>query len=513
MRITPIEKYTKFDNRPQVINNKSVPENNNRMQNSISPVYSSNYYLCSFKGAEKTKPIKAFEQFLESFFEENKGKKIQDISTTYLSCDIPSCSSHLINDSFVDMIKSVLNTAKASLINEDLLIGALNSGLQQINISLQDIQAFVEDLKNRGIIAISPNGNELRNIVDEVSHKWIEPLEHSDFFDSMFRRNFYDYILNNNKPVFDTALFESMKSALEEEPFKSFNDKILRIKAQNAANPQTEALEIYNDMLEDKIYPFDNPKMYNQNNEKLDLLLEKIYGYSLDDFLELFNKSGADNKHKVLLIDPGFAAHLEEFIEYIKTKNINTADIEPIELRKSFSDYLGTETVYRGLYSKKPAELIKKLERDGNFASIFKNKDAAVEAIKYYLNVDPEGEDEESVYGRIIDKIKNTNDGSEFLSVSSIYEVAASVPKLSGKPSTPVVVIKAEVPKLSLIKQEGSFYQMQFNQRHRTLKIGDLRLPYDRDMKKIEIFVPFYLPTDKAEITIDTTTSNLQWID
>ena len=54
---------------------------------------------------------------------------------------------------------------------------------------------------------------------------------------------------------------------------------------------------------------------------------------------------------------------------------------------------------------------------------------------------------------------------------------------------------------------------MQFNQRHRTLKIGDLRLPYDRDMKKIEIFVPFYLPTDKAEITIDTTTSNLQWID
>lgn len=512
----------------------SVPVLSKSHQTPVKAAYPTNYYLAfNFKAQQKNEDIKAFEDFLDNFYEQNKNSDIKKINTQFLIFDIPLTESRFINNSFIRMIRHELNSCPPIPIDEKALTKAVASGFRNAFSMLSDDEkvkytpeSFVEHMKKQKIlpekIALAQNSNELRQVLRYfrkdvlMNGSEIDERKHELLF-HRFMEAFSKNLKGNNLAVFDERVLEKMKNRLSEEPFTFFVKKSERIQAQQKLNnfPSSEkcAQDIYSDMSEKNLAPFENPKFYefvSQNDEKLDFLLEKIYGDAKDNLDELFDSLPIDKKHKVLLADPGVAARLGELGRFVEDKAIDTKDMTPVELRRRFSDYLGTETVYRGLYAKNPEELIQKLKKDGNYASVFKDKGSAIDAIRYYLDVDRT--DDDMIFYRIMKKISKPSQGSEFLSVSSDYDIAASVPRLVCKNGFPVVVIKADVPKLSLIKQENMFHAMQINQRHRVLVVGDRKFPYDTHMKRIEIFVPFYLPTDKAEIVTDTESVSPFWI-
>ena len=78
-----------------------------------------------------------------------------------------------------------------------------------------------------------------------------------------------------------------------------------------------------------------------------------------------------------------------------------------------------------------------------------------------------------------------------FLSVSSEYDIAASVPKKDRNSQCPVVVIKAEMPKLSIIKQQNRFADIMNHAQLKVLYVNGKRYPYATQQDKIEAFVPF----------------------
>ncbi len=502
---------------------KSRIENNFSKECPVFPVFPRGYVL-SFKGEEPCQEIKNFENFLDDFYEKHKGKPIEDIDN-FNTFGMPKAESSRIDYEFQRMINASLKSQSAPLINEETLKKTLTQGLLRFGAE-DNAGEVVKKLKEKGQlpdkISIEPKSKDFRILLSAIRKELISYHEEWDeddkeFFLDSFNDDFMECLKKNNKPVFDENLLKKMKANLKEEPFKTFDETVKKIRIEDEKNgfpsAQKCAQEVFEESIEKKISPFDSPKMYDfvsKNSAGLGFLIEKLYGSHSDFYNKCFDESGIAQKHKALLIDPGVAAHVEELVQYVKEKNIDTNELEPFSLRQGFSEYLGTETVYRGLYSKKPEELVEKLKRDGNYAVAYKNPENVIEAIKYYLTRD--SKDGFTVYDRVVDKIKNSSK-SEFLSVTSVYDIAASVAKPISRPDYPVVVIETEIPKLSLMKQEGRFAAMQTNARHKTLHIGDKRFSYDRDMSKIEIFVPFHMPVVKSKITIDTSTPNLRWND
>ena len=494
------------------------------------------YLLPSFKGEHKNNQLENFEYFIDSLYEANKGKVINDINYQKIIQfkeieGIPLSNSRKMNNEFLHIIARQIGKKRPQLIDEELLTKAIQNGFDKsfgrYNYEVCTAKDFINQLKLTKIldekISIDKDSSQIDSIYETVNNELIKIHDEwkearKEVILDCFINDFIKTLEKNNIQTFDEQRLASLKNELKNEPFLSFEKKLERIEVQKKLNKNYTAddcaNDLYNDLTQNKITPFENPKIYSfiaQNDEQLDFLLEKIYGTDEEFVSEMFDKSGFDKKQKVLLIDPAIVNYFDDLVKYVNEKNIDTKEINPFELRKSFSDYLGTETVYRGLYSKDPQDLAEKLKKDGNYSAAFQDKQKAINAIKYFISTDEEPDD--TIYSRIIDKIKSKDTKSEFLSASSIYDIAASVPKLVFHPETPVVVIKAEVPKLSLIKQENYFQAMQMSQLHRFLHVGNNKYPYDKYMKEIETFIPFYLPTNNAEILIDTTTPNLMWLD
>lgn len=506
--------------------------NNTEKKNTDLIAYSKNYYLMpSFKGEQKNEQLQNFEDYLDRFYMANEGQDVQNLDTRIYDSFSPLSKSRLMNLEFYDTMDYLLRQKLTMPIDERRLTNTMQSTLNNIfrraYLEPPSAKEFIKHLKQTKVleepISIDEDSPQLAKILGAADQELIQSQDDLDALQKRklslsFIRSFNNEIHHNNPQIFDERRYNMMKDALEQEPFLSFAKKLDRIEAQERLNKDYTADEcandVYNDLLQKKITPFENPKIYSyvsKNDEKLDFLLEKLYGVEKPAISEKFDNSGFDKRHSVLLIDPALVNNFDKLVDYVQEQNIDTSEIEPAELRKRFSDYLGTETVYRGLYAENPQDLIEKLTRDGNFASAFQNRQKAVNAIKFFIDLDEDLD--ATIHEKILNKIHFSDKNSEFLSASSVYDVAASVPKLKDKPDTPVVVIKTEVPKLSLIKQENLFHAMQLHQLHRVLHIGNRALPYDRDMKKIEIFIPFYLPTNNAEISIDTTTPNLRWLD
>ena len=266
-----------------------------------------------------------------------------------------------------------------------------------------------------------------------------------------------------------------------------------------------------NDYFEKQISPFDNPLFYrylSKNSKQTDSILNKIYKRKLPAYDKVLADNNIDKKHRILLVDPEIAAHIDEFGQYVSSSNIDTKKLSPFELRKQFSDYLGTETVYRGLYSDDCNELLETLKKDGIYPKIAENKSSISDSLGYYLSV--AGESALNVFSRLNDVIKGKKN-TEFMSVSSIYDVAASVAKNgSNSASTPVVVAKTEVPRLSVIKQKGDFSTRKSVDKD-VLIIGDKKYDCDTQKSEIESFIPFHISTKNTEFTIDTTTPDYRW--
>ena len=266
------------------------------------------------------------------------------------------------------------------------------------------------------------------------------------------------------------------------------------------------------DFFEKQISPFDNPVIYQylgKDSRKLDDILNKIYRRKLPQIDKQLEESNIAAQHRVLLVDPEVTAHLDELAEFVTEKKIDTTKISPFDLRQRFSEYLGTETVYRGLKAPDCEELISTLKQEGIYPKQVSDKANFLESIKYYLTA--AGEPVLNVFSRLEDVIRGRKN-TEFMSVSSLYDVSASVAKGgSNNAKTPVVVAKLEVPKLSVIKQKGNFAPRRTTVDQDVLIIGDKKYDYETQGEKIEAFIPYHIPTKKAEFTIDTKTPDYRW--
>lgn len=276
-------------------------------------------------------------------------------------------------------------------------------------------------------------------------------------------------------------------------------------------NMNTVKETLCTDYFEKHISPFENPLFYKylgKDGKKLDSLLDKIYRRKLPKYDKILSDSGIDKKHRVLLADPEITSHIEELGQFVSDKKIDTSKLSPFELRKQFSDHLGTETVYRGLYADDCNEVIETIKKEGIYPKISTKKESISNILNYYLS--SAGEPVLNIFSRIEDVIRGKK-STEFMSVSSIYDVSASVAKNgTNRASTPVVVAKAEVPKLSVIKQRGDFAPRRSIDKD-VLIIGDKKYDYETKREDIESFIPFYIPTNKAEFKIDTTTPDYRW--
>lgn len=265
------------------------------------------------------------------------------------------------------------------------------------------------------------------------------------------------------------------------------------------------------DYFEKQISPFDNPVFYkylSSNEKKLDSILSRIYRRKLPKYDSMLSESNIDKKHRVLLVDPEVTAHIEELTQFVKEKQVDTSKLSPFELRKQFSDHLGTETVYRGLYAQDSKEVIDTLKKDGIYPKICDKKENVSDILNYYLS--GVCEPVLNVFSRIEDVIRGRK-STEFMSVSSIYDVSASVAKNgTNNASTPVVVAKVDVPRLSVIKQRGDFSPRRTIDKD-VLVIGDKKFDYETKREDIEAFIPFHISGKNAEFNIDTTTPDYRW--
>ena len=265
------------------------------------------------------------------------------------------------------------------------------------------------------------------------------------------------------------------------------------------------------DYFEKQISPFDNPLFYkylSKDSKKLNSLLDKLYRRKLPKYDEILKANNIDKKHRVLLADPEVTSHIDELAEFVTTSKIDTKKVTPFQLRKSFSDYLGTETIYRGLNGENAEGLTETLQKDGIRPKISTEKKNIFDSLNYYLSA--AGAPALSIFARIEDIIRGKKN-TEFMSVSKIYDVAASVGKNgSNNPKTPVIVTKAEVPKLSVIKQKGDFSPRRSIDKD-VLIIGDKKYSYETQREEIEAFIPFHISTKNAEFKTDTTTPDYRW--
>lgn len=492
---------------------KHVTQDFSNPKNKALMSYTPNYYV-SFKGEEKSDAIKNYEAFLDKFYEKNKGKEIKEINTFYSI--VPTTMSLNMKHIFTHMIKTELLQQKAPAVNEEKLVNALEQVMPEYGIS-GNAHDYIKQYKEQNQIKkeiLFDNNDYGLNMFCAGLTSTLKLPESQRGKNREILEKWIKEIRNSNPPVLDENCLNRMKEALNKGAFKSFNDKLLKIRAQELANsaypPQQCAQDIYKDSVEKKIPPFENRKLYDyvsKNDEKLKFMLERIYGFAVNAYTSIFNLRSIDLKHKVLLIDPGFGAHIDELADFVNKENIDTKNIEPFELRQKFSKYLGTETVYCAVYSDSPQECAEAVKKDGNYSSVYKNEKNAIDAIKFYLGA--KGDPDDSIFGRIICKIRNPSDNNELLSVSSEYDIAASSMKLRGHPKSPVVVMKVNIPRISLIKQKGNSGDMPWDITNKDLCAEHRRFYFEYESEKTDAFVPFCITPDSIEdVVIDTHTSD-----
>lgn len=519
--------------------NQTAPIQNTQAVNHLPAVYPVNYYVSFKSDIPMSDAHKSYLAIAEELYDENKNKPLKDVSLDSLQIEF---DFNRISDSFLldkavrDLITRFINhNAVDPEVDNDFIKKCLKIGLYAIESTETADELFQKGCKRRIVYPFDRarydyedllgDGfrhqgvfSQLSGLLDPTKIKDCKNADELDIYRRVFNTIMPMYIKENYKrPSFDEDFFKLLKKEIDDfEQLREYDKKIVEVKAQEAQNKgissEKYAQEIYDDVVNKHISPFENEKFYEyltKNSAKLDFLLEKLYGFYTDDYREAFDSINIDKKHKILLADPGVAFYIKELGEFVDTSNIDTKNISPFELRKKFSDYLGTETVYRGL---KPGctsaeDLAQKIKETGNFAPAFQTKQKVTDNIKYYLDFSENRDD--THFGRIIAKIKRQDKESEFLSVSSEYDIAASVPKDNeGEKS---VVIKAQVPVLSILKQKNEYRDMQTSRRHDVLRVGWRPFDYDTQQEKIEAFIPFYIAPENMEVSIDTETPTFKW--
>lgn len=528
------------------INNNLIYANNKKFEtksnseifnyNSLPIAYPKEYYI-SFKSRPvRSKHLNKLEQGIEMLYKQNKGENLKYFSVH--SYDLMSylTPSRTHNEVLINLINNEIKQTPEPNINEELLSSLINNQIKQtikrfkrmnkpdlVNIPTETAENLISRLKEKEILP--KNLSECKSslvikFINSIAKEFLSSYElddfAKDFLTNEFTRNISPKYKEQNISTFDEDLKSRMLKVLDSEIFKKYVDKMDKIEAQEATSISVEecAEDLYKDIIENQISPFDNPKLYDylqKNDEKLTFLLEKMYGNIAKYYIDCFNEFNVDKKHQVLLINPMLASNIECFLDFIAQNKIDTTVLAPYELLQKFSENLGTETIYRGLYCQNPDELIENLKANGNRARMCEfDKAKTIEAINYYIKL-------EYPILTIWDNIKSKISGdfeTEFLSASSIYDIAAAVPNTISDSKTSVVVIKTEVPTLSMIKQAGPFFRhMQKNSLGKDLYVDGVKYNYEKYASKIETFIPFILSTKNAEYIKDNSEKTFVWLD
>lgn len=142
-----------------------------------------------------------------------------------------------------------------------------------------------------------------------------------------------------------------------------------------------------------------------------------------DDYaLNRYEKFGDDLKKKlhdyspafsVLLIDPGLMIRINDFIDFVKSKNLDKN--KPWEAREAYSKHLGSQTWYRGL-------ALQKAEFD-------EIKTVGIQSQVIRNNVDTTAVLTRSLSEQVTDRLRERNKSEDpFMSFTLDYDIARGVP-------------------------------------------------------------------------------------
>lgn len=470
-------------------------------------------YYVPFKANVTSKHLRNFEKLIDNFFAKYKGELAQSTASDFrYYCNNELLSiSRLLNDKFRKKGESLLKNATPPPITEPLLITATAIGLENIKhrlrgktenfsyetnfpLSAEDVIKNMKETDKfpQEIGFDSSKRGEIRaTIIDELLAHLSFPAPIKSVLGHDFTNGFDDYLKKNNIALLDEKMKEALKNILQESDFVAYSKKMDEIEAKDktlstSLENTTDAL--YEDLINNNISPFENPKYYDylsQNEEKTSFLLEKLIGITADDYINRFDNSQIDKKHKVLLANPMFIDKLDKLIDFVETQNINTRDLSPIELQNKFSDYLGTETVYLGLLTKEPKNLIENLPSKKSFYSSYNNsKEDTIKKMEYYLK--PSSDIKTTLFN-IDTRRKGFN--NEFIE-AALFPESIKFKMTDIFDDNKPVIIKATVPKLHLV--EYSNYNT-----------SNSRFGYDTEYERQlarKMYMPFTFPLDKAEV-------------
>ena len=260
--------------------------------------------------------------------------------------------------------------------------------------------------------------------------------------------------------------------------------------------PKTDGVQNLIAGIDSQIYLFENPQFYDffeANKEAMTEKLKKLYNVrpwgNIKERLIIpeFTHNVSD-KHIALLCDPGIVSRLDEFYKFSKQIKEEIEELSPLELRKKFSDYLGTQTYYRGMsLTQEQAEKIKTYGILSNNFEGENAKEILTDLLCGYKN--PRSV---SFKDFMYEKANGNNRNNPLISVTQIESVAHNVPARYSpcRTNEKIYIFKLEIPKINIIEPKGEF---------------NITYPgfgfYDENgnkipQEKIESFVPFVINPD-----------------
>lgn len=533
-----VSKISPISNNNNIVERKITQANKSKDLDSKSSgilpsIYPANYYL-SFQSKVRSKYLKNFEAAIEEFYETFKDTNAKTLSMEfrYSSLVKYQSKSRRLDQIFERKVNESLLATPLPPIDDKLLLGAVMAGLTGIiSVDYNDknelkdkaeplAAEFIDILKTEGKLPEEINITDPNEEADIYSTIYAAAKQLISDIDipasracSSFIDEYYNYLEAHRVPLFDEKVKEKLLEILDEPIFQEYVNRMRAIDAQikvcgnNTMNLCAE--DLYKDILNNQISPFNNSKFYeflSQKDLSVDYMLEAHHGRFSSDIKEMFQNSGCSEKQKVLLLNPVFTTKLIEFNEFLKTTGIDTEQILPYELLMKFRDYLGKETIYRGVKEENINELVNRFQTQGERALILRDTNNALDTIKYYLDVPS---DDRTVFNKLVAKIKGYT--TEFISTTSIYGLASSLHRSSFLPTDPVVVLKTEIPKLDVIKQEGRYDKIQVSRLNHQLIVGKKKYPYVKYCADIESFVPFVIPAKNMTITKDYEKIDFGW--
>ena len=248
--------------------------------------------------------------------------------------------------------------------------------------------------------------------------------------------------------------------------------------------------------IDSQIYLFENPHFYEffeANKEAMIEKLKKLYNIrpwgNIKERLIIpeFTHNVSD-KHISLLCDPGIVSRLDEFYKFTSGFSGDINELSPMELRKKFSAYLGTQTYYRGMSLTQ--EQAKKIQEQGITSNNFQGENS--ESILDDLLCGYKNPRSISYKDFMYAKANGDNKNNPLISVTQIESVAHNIPARYSpcKTDEKIYIFELEIPKINVIEPKGEF---------------NITYPgfgfYDKDRKeipqeKIESFVPFVINSD-----------------